>query len=264
MRITFAVTGQEELLDLGTWTDCDCMGHPKMRILPQGHRNIRGHHWSPPSRRDFPQELAPDRECPHHAPPGEGHPLHLHRQMVGRQTERHGGCAVTSTRANHIRRHDPAHQSMCPSSQKGPRPHYRMRRPMPNLQHDQGCISKIPKTTRPPCDHPARRLKRIWDQISITDEGIIMVDGDKIYMPLGTRKHTMETLHKGHCGYGKTLETAQGLYFWPSMRHDIKALCDNCEECQRLKPSKPLQPFITTTATFPMEMLSVDLFHVGN
>ena len=91
-----------------------------------------------------------------------------------------------------------------------------------------------------------------------------MVDSDKIYMSQRTRKHTVAKLHDGRCGYGKTLETARGFYFWPSMRHDIKALCDNCEECQRLKTSKPLEPFITTTATFPMEMLSVDLFHVGN
>ena len=52
------------------------------------------------------------------------------------------------------------------------------------------------------------------------------------------------------------------------MRHNIRCLVDNCESCQRLLPSKPAEPLITTTASFPasfpMEMISIDLFHVGH
>ena len=50
-----------------------------------------------------------------------------------------------------------------------------------------------------PCDHPARRLKQVWDRLSITDDGILVVDGDKIYMPPGARKGTLQELHKSHC-----------------------------------------------------------------
>ena len=36
-----------------------------------------------------------------------------------------------------------------------------------------------------PVDHPAHRLKQVWDQISLTDDGILFVDGDKLYLPPG-------------------------------------------------------------------------------
>ena len=115
-----------------------------------------------------------------------------------------------------------------------------------------------------PVDHPARHLKQVWHQISLTTDGIILVDGDKIYLPPGARANTLQCLHEGHCGYGKTIQTARSLYYWPSMKQDIRNMIDNCEACQQLRPSKPLEPFITTSANFPMEQISIDLMHVGS
>ena len=114
----------------------------------------------------------------------------------------------------------------------------------------------------PEC-HPARRLKQVWPRLSLENNGVIVVDGDKLYLPPGTRRETLAQLHEGHCGYTKMLKTARALYFWPSMKYDIRSIVDNCEPCQRLQPSKPVEPFITTTASFPMEQISVDLFHVA-
>ena len=113
-----------------------------------------------------------------------------------------------------------------------------------------------------PVDHPARHLKQVWDNISITDDGILVVEGNKLYLPPGARTSTLRRLHDSHCGYRKTLQTARDLYFWPSMKHDIRIMIDKCEACQQLRPSKPIEPFITTTASFPMEQISIDLFHV--
>ena len=113
-----------------------------------------------------------------------------------------------------------------------------------------------------PEDHPARRLKQVWEQMSLSEDGLLVIDGDKLYIPPGAREDTLQKLHESHCGYAKTLKTARGLYFWPSMKHDIRAKIDNCEKCQQLQPSKPVEPFKTTMATFPMEHISIDLFHV--
>ena len=88
------------------------------------------------------------------------------------------------------------------------------------------------------------------------------MDGDKLYLPPEARADTLHHLHEGHCGYGKTLQTARALYYWPSMKHDIRIMIDKCEAFQQLRPSKPVEPIITTSASFPMEQLSVDLFHV--
>ena len=46
------------------------------------------------------------------------------------------------------------------------------------------------------------------------------------------------------------------------MKYNIKDMIDKCEPCQQLRPSKPVEPFIHTRAKFPMEQISVDLFHV--
>ena len=82
-------------------------------------------------------------------------------------------------------------------------------------------------------------------------------------MPPGApRKDVLHQLHEGHCGYGKTLQTAKTLYYWPSMKYDIEAMIDRCEACQHLRPSKPVEPFITTPTSFPMEQISIDLFHI--
>ena len=114
-----------------------------------------------------------------------------------------------------------------------------------------------------PCDHPARRLQQVWNSISRSEEGLLLVDGSKIYMPEATRQATLDALHEGHCGFHKTLRTAREIYYWPSLRQDIMAMVTRCEACQSLKPSQPVEPFIHTTAQFPMEMISIDLFHVG-
>ena len=114
-----------------------------------------------------------------------------------------------------------------------------------------------------PEDHPARRLKQVWERVSLSDDGIILVDGNKLYLPPGSvRITTLKQLHESHCGYGKTLQIARDLYYWPSMKYDIRKIIDKCEACQILRSSKPPEPPITTMASFPMEQISIDLFHV--
>ena len=118
----------------------------------------------------------------------------------------------------------------------------------------QKALSDLPE------DHPARRLRQVWDQLSLTQEGLLIIDGTKLYVPPDARKGILAKLHEGHCGYSKTLQTARALYFWPSMKHDIRNQVDKCESCQQLRPSKPMEPLITTVADFPMEKISIDLF----
>ena len=46
-------------------------------------------------------------------------------------------------------------------------------------------------------------------------------------------------------------------------KNDLKQLINRCKPCQRLRPSLPKEPIITTTAEFPMQKTSADLFQVG-
>ena len=114
-----------------------------------------------------------------------------------------------------------------------------------------------------PLDHPARRLKPVWHELSLSEEGLLIIGGKRLYIPIAARAIILADLHKGHCGFKKIWETAKPLFFWPDIRNNIKQLTDTCEPCQALRPSLPKEPLLTTTADYPMHRMSSDLFQVG-
>ena len=89
-----------------------------------------------------------------------------------------------------------------------------------------------------PPHHPGRKISSHWDKLSLKD-GLIIVDGRRIFIPSGARPELLKELHGSHSGYGKTLNLARRLYFWIGMVNDIKKVVDQCEECQTLRPSNP-------------------------
>jgi len=48
------------------------------------------------------------------------------------------------------------------------------------------------------------------------------------------------------------------------MCNEIKQIIDSCDRCQQIRPSQPKEPDIKTVASFPMENVSLDLFHLAN
>ena len=110
----------------------------------------------------------------------------------------------------------------------------------------------------------ARKYKVIGDNISITEvngKEIAMLDGRRIVVPLAARKHVMKELHRAHSGLTKTYKTASQLYYWPSMKNDIKQTIDACTACQESRPTQPrirLTPKGPVTST-PMQEVGADL-----
>ena len=115
-----------------------------------------------------------------------------------------------------------------------------------------------------PPDHPARGLREVWHELSVSEEGLLIVGGTRMFIPVPLRAGILKLLHKGHTGLQKTWATAKSLYFWPHMRSHLQQEIDKCEPCQALKPSLPKEPLIHTTARFPMERASADLFQFGS
>ena len=111
--------------------------------------------------------------------------------------------------------------------------------------------------------HPAKQLKGEWHSLSLSDEGLILLDATRIYVPIGSRKQVLEQLHTGHCGLQKTWETAKTMFFWPGLKNQIKQMIERCDACQRFRPSQPIEPLIHTTADFPMHKVSADLAQAG-
>ena len=61
-----------------------------------------------------------------------------------------------------------------------------------------------------PEDNPARRLKHVWGRISLSDDGVLIVDGVKLCMPPGApREDTLRQLHECHCGYEENFTNSQ-------------------------------------------------------
>ena len=115
-----------------------------------------------------------------------------------------------------------------------------------------------------PPDHPARGLREVWHELSVSEEGLLIVGGTRVFIPIPLRAGILKLLHKGHTGLQKTWATAKSLYFWPHMRTHLQQEIGKCEPCQSLKPSLPKEPLIHTTARFPMERASADLFQFGS
>ena len=110
-----------------------------------------------------------------------------------------------------------------------------------------------------PKDHPGQAFKQQWEALSVDETHGLLLYYERIVVPKLARKEILEKLHIQHCGITKTFKNAKQLYFWPSMKNDIKDFVSKCEECTALLPSQSLEPKIVTQATRPFEAVSVDL-----
>ena len=110
-----------------------------------------------------------------------------------------------------------------------------------------------------PTDHPGQAFKQQWDALSIDETHGLLLFHERIVVPKLARREVLERLHTQHCGINKTYQNAKQLYFWFSMKNDIKGIVSSCEECNALLPSQALETQIATLATRPFEAVSVDL-----
>ena len=117
---------------------------------------------------------------------------------------------------------------------------------------------------RLPDSDPLAPYKQIWHELSVhTDGQIVLYQADRIVVPIDERKRLLGLLHRGHSGIGKTRTLARQLYYWPGMNNEIKTLIASCSACTELLPSQPSLPLNQTTAQYPLEHTSADLFSYG-
>ena len=109
-----------------------------------------------------------------------------------------------------------------------------------------------------PNEHPAKALQGIWDDVSL--ERDLLWYKNRIVVPRAARSKILQLLHVGHSGFQKTMELAREYYYWPGMNNEIKILISNCETCQEFRASQPVETLQTSSASSPMESVSMDLF----
>ena len=114
--------------------------------------------------------------------------------------------------------------------------------------------------------HPGRQLNSIWSRLSIDNSlGLIILDGNRIFVPKTQRQNLLKDIHAAHCGTGKTIRRPKDLYFWRGLSSDINILVHDCEDCRPFLPSQAKEPIISgTSATGPMTDVGSDLFQIGH
>ena len=106
--------------------------------------------------------------------------------------------------------------------------------------------------------HPAKKFISQWHELS-TDDGLVIMN-NRLVVPDSLVPDILKLLHRSHQGIRKSLQEARSLYFWPNMTVDVTNTVRECDMCQQLQPSQPQQPLQQSTASRPMEKVSVDLF----
>ena len=115
-----------------------------------------------------------------------------------------------------------------------------------------------------PPGHPAHAYRSLWDNISVLDDILLVLNDSRIIVPNSIRPEILSNLHASHSGITKTKQLAKQLYYWPGMNAAIQTLIENCEDCQHLRPSQSDKPQAHPTADAPMHSISLDLFeHAG-
>ena len=112
-----------------------------------------------------------------------------------------------------------------------------------------------------PPKHPGRQFSGVWNRLSISPVGLLVLDSKRIVIPEKFIPEILDRIHGGHCGIVKTLRLARENYYWPKMTEAVNLMIGSCQKCQEVLPSKPsnYSP-IMEGAEYPMESISVDLF----
>ena len=111
-----------------------------------------------------------------------------------------------------------------------------------------------------PVNHPARTYRSIWDNLSVLDDTLLVLNDSRLVVPPECREKVLQGLHTSHSGLTKTKQLARNLYYWPGMSSCLQQLIESCDECQTLRPSQHVDNHLHPPSLEPMHSVSLDLF----
>ena len=88
------------------------------------------------------------------------------------------------------------------------------------IEHANSCptyfkIKEAPSNDKHPAslppDHPSRCLKDVWHELSVSEEGLLILSGTRVFIPIPLQTGILKLLHKGHTGLQKTWAMAKSL-----------------------------------------------------
>lgn len=113
--------------------------------------------------------------------------------------------------------------------------------------------------------HTRDNLRKYWevrDELSISDNTIFLLRGDRVVPPKGLVDRILHIAHEGHLGIVKAKRRMKLSYWWPAMDNQVERFVRACEHCANAdKTITTLRPPIGVfqTPNNPWEELSVDI-----
>ena len=91
------------------------------------------------------------------------------------------------------------------------------------------------------------------------------VEVNQFVLPSPFRKRVVLACHDemGHLGMDRTLLLLQDRVYWPGMSKDVRDHIRTCDRCQRAKDKPDKEEIEQTEATYPLELVHVDLLLIG-
>ena len=113
----------------------------------------------------------------------------------------------------------------------------------------------------PPSSQELSPFRKVFSQITISDEGLLMKD-EKIILPEALRHLALKKAHQGaHPGMNGMKRRLRSHFWFPKMDKLIEDFVNNCEDCQiftNKRTKQPLTPIISPEK--PWSDVSIDLF----
>ena len=117
--------------------------------------------------------------------------------------------------------------------------------------------------TRIDIDPSAHPFYNFRDQISVYNG--VLLNGQRIIVPLSMRKEMKSVLHTGHVGIERTKARPRESLYWPNINNDITEMIKNCTSCQHFQNRQPAEtPLSHDVPTTPWCKVGTDLFSFQN
>jgi transposase InsO family protein len=114
-----------------------------------------------------------------------------------------------------------------------------------------------------PRHHIAKSYSKVWRNLSIHTNGLIVLDLKRIVVPKNFRDQILAKIHTAHCGENKSIMLGKQLFYWPQISNNIRQTVAKCVECRRLLPSQHQEPVkANMRASYPMQDVSTDLMSI--
>lgn len=99
----------------------------------------------------------------------------------------------------------------------------------------------------------------------LTVDGDLILKGQAAYIPKSLRREMLSLAHSSHYNFTATWKRARDCIFWPTIKSELREVCETCGTCLAHLPKQAKEPMLLTpTATYPFQIVYQDIFSLDN